>query len=446
MTSANKTLHLDTQSLPRLILSYFLASLAGLIFNAVYNLTDTLFISRGVGDVAMGGVAVIMPIVMLQGGISTMIGGGAATLVATKLGEGKPLDAGKITLNAMLAFYTVAIVITIVGLVFYHQILSLLGAVGEIYEYAKSYYIIILAGNVFSTGFSSIIRAEGSNGYATLIWVVPISINIVLDAVFIFVLEWGVKGAALATVISQVISFMFSIVFFTKFSLQRFRGVKCSYAIIVDICKIGLPVLAQVSAFSIMTMLINAIISNRYGDDYLIAFGYISKILYYAIIPFLALSQALSPIISYNNASSNDARVKKATIIGVVIAVVYAIVAIIIIGCLPAYLIAIFTDDVTIISLAKSGVRILSVSLIFMVAPIILGTIVQAKKRTFLATIAHLSGSVLAIPCVILLASVLDIDGVWAGYTIGYAVATIMIISTVIFKNLLHKRNTTSIC
>lgn len=119
----------------------------------------------------------------------------------------------------MLAFYSSAILITILGLALLNPLLEVMGVTGELLPYAKQYFTILLAGNVFSTGFSSIIRAEGKMLYGLLIWVIPISINIALDAVFILVLGWGVRGSALATVICQFVSFSMCVLFFS--ALQR---------------------------------------------------------------------------------------------------------------------------------------------------------------------------------------------------------------------------------
>ncbi len=188
-------------NIAKLVLRFSATTLVALIFNSIYNLTDALFVSWGVGDNAMGGVSIVFPFVILQSGIATALGGGAASLVSRKLGEGKAREAGEITLNAMLIFYATAITMSVLGFVFMHPLLRLFGATDEIYHYAKEYFVIILAGNIFSTGFSSIIRAEGKMLYSLLIWIIPISINIILDAVFILILGWGVRGSAIATVI-----------------------------------------------------------------------------------------------------------------------------------------------------------------------------------------------------------------------------------------------------
>ena len=146
---------LGTQKIPKLILSFSTTVLAGLVFNSVYTLTDTLFISHAVGDNAMGGVSLILPFTILQGAIATTVGSGASAIVSRKLGEGKNGEAGNVTFNAMLIFYVTAIITTLLGFAFMNPLLKALGCTGELEIYAKEYFTIILLGNVFSTGFSS---------------------------------------------------------------------------------------------------------------------------------------------------------------------------------------------------------------------------------------------------------------------------------------------------
>lgn len=176
---------LGTENVGRLVAGFALTALAGLLLNFVYSLTDALFVAWGVGDTAMGGVSAVYPFVILQGAISTAIGGGAASIVSRRLGGGDNKGAARATLSAMTAFYLTAAAVTAGGFAAMPSLLAGMGATGDLAPHAKTYFTIILAGNVFSTGFSSIIRAEGKNVYSLLIWVIPVTLNIVLDAVFI---------------------------------------------------------------------------------------------------------------------------------------------------------------------------------------------------------------------------------------------------------------------
>ena len=196
--------------------------------------------------------------------------------------EGKRREAGEITVTAMATFYACALLVTAMGFAFTEPLLDLLGAVGDIRPHARTYFRIILAGNVLSTGFSSIIRAEGKVGYAALIWVIPVTVNIILDAVFIFALDWGVAGSAAATLACQFTSGIMSIVFFARFSSQTLKNARPHLAKVADILSVGVLSLVQMGSLSLLFTLANYKISKIDGALGVTAFGYVGKLATYA--------------------------------------------------------------------------------------------------------------------------------------------------------------------
>jgi len=294
-----------------------------LLLNAVYSLTDALFVSWGVGESAMGGISVVLPFVFLQGAISTALGGGAASLVSRRLGAGAENEAGEFTINAMAAFYLTAVFVTALGFAFRGRVLALLGATGELYPYAETYFTILLAGNVFSTGFSAIIRAEGNACYALLIWLIPVSLNIVLDAVFILRLKLGVAGSAYATVIGQAVSFCMSVYYFTRRSAQKFKGARFRVRRVGEVLAIGLPSLVQMGSLSVSIALINRVLGVVGGVSGVTAFAYMSRILTFAAVPFTAVTQALSPIAGYQYGAKRPDRLRDAVRYSVFLAAGY---------------------------------------------------------------------------------------------------------------------------
>lgn len=416
---------MGTDNIPKLVMSFFITTLAGMILSTLYNLTDTLFVSWGVGDNATGGVAVVFPFVVIQGAISSMLGGGAAAIVSKLLGEGRREDAGKTTFNAFVIFYSVAFIMTVVGLVFMKPLLRVMGAMGEmeIYSYAEDYFTIILIGNVFSTGFSSVIRAEGRKTYAMLIWIIPISVNIIADAVFIFVLKAGVKGSAYATVLSQFISFVMSVIFFTRMSEQSFKVKRLDARTVLDILKIGFPALLQMAGFSVITFAINRKLAVAGAENDIVAFGYVTKILYYSMSPILALSQAIMPIIGYNFGLKRNDRVREVVRFTLIIAYVYVLGAVIFEEIIPRYLIMMFTDNIVIVDSGAYGLRIVLSSLLFMPVPLIYCNKLQALGRSSQAvTIYGLCLIAMIIPLILPL-SLYDGQHFWWIYTAAYLVA-----------------------
>lgn len=416
-----------TENIPKLVIRFALTTLVALILNTVYNLTDALFVSWGVGDNAMGGVSIAFPFVILQGAIAAAIGGGAATLVSLKLGKGDRQGAGEITKNAMVTFYVLAIIVTIVGLLSIKPILKFIGVTDEIYGYAKDYFTIILAGNVFSTGFSSIMRAEGKINYSLLIWVIPISFNIILDAVFILGLNLGVKGSALATIISQIIGFIICIFFFTKKTNQDFTKTKVQLKKIKQIIAIGLPSLVQMGSISLIMSLMTVMFTRTGNAIGVVAFAYLQRLITYIVVPFTAITQALSPIVGYNQGAGLKERVTQSIRFSIIISLAYSVVAFVITGFAAPQILSIFTKDNEVIAVGAMGLRILSISLPFAALPMIVGTTMQAVGKKGRALFVYSITLIMLPPSLAICSLVIkDIICVWTGYVIANIIAAII--------------------
>lgn len=424
---------LETEKIPKLLFSFFLTTFAGLMLNSIYNLTDTLFVSWGVGDIAMGGVSIVFPFVLIQGAISTMIGGGAASLVSRKLGEGDAEGAGNITRNAMILFYIISATITVIGLIFINPLLRIMGATGELFGYAKDYFVIILIGNVFSTGFSALIRAEGKMLYSMMTWVIPITINIVLDALFILVFKWGIRGSAAATVIGQFFGFLMSMFFFFRISKQKYKNSKLKWATIGRIINIGLPSLVQMVSLSITTLILNVLIGKINGASGVVVFGYISKLITYSIAPIIAITQALSPIVGYNYGLKRNDRVRDTVKFCIIISIVYALCVILLAEIIPHYLIRIFTKDAAIIATGSSGIRIIAISILLTPLPMIIGAKMQAIGKTGWAMVMCGSNLIFIILPAILLGNKFGLKGIWWAYVISWFCSALLVIIKLVF-------------
>lgn len=423
---SNDSTKLGTEKIPRLFFSFSFTVLAGLVLNSVYTLTDTLFISHAVGDNAMGGVSLILPFTILQGAISTTVGSGASAIVSRKLGEGKPEEAGNVTFNAMLIFYITAIITTVLGFILMNPLLKILGCTGELEAYAKEYFTIILAGNIFSTGFSSIIRAEGKMTYGLLIWVIPISINIALDALLILGFDMGVKGSAIATVFCQFTSFLMSVIFFTRFTTQKFKGVRLRKSIVSEIIGIGLPSLIQTGSLSVMSALFNNSLSKVSGEIGINAFAYISKLVTFGLSPLTAFSSALVPIVSYNFGAKKYERVNQTVSFAFKTSIIYSLAAIVLIQAMPQLLIGVFTDSEEIINIASKGLRIISFSLLFSSVPMITGGFYQSLGKKGGAFIMFSATLISAVPLLLFLPELLGLNGIWLSYTLASALAAVL--------------------
>lgn len=404
---------MHTKSIPQLIIKYSLSTFAALFFNELYNIVDTVFVSRGVGDNAMGGVSIIFPFMLIQGAISQTIGSGAATMVSKYLGKKDYVKAGNTTVNAMLAFYSISILITILGLIFINPLLRLFGTTDEIMPFAKEYFTIILLGNVFSTGFSSIIRAEGKMLYSLLIWLIPTAVNVSLDAVFIYRLHMGVKSAALATVICYFTSFLMWVIFINRLSVQKLKKPKISFKIIKNIITLGIPMLLQLGSISILFALINKVLSLNGGTPDINTFAYVNKILSLAIVPFNAVATAISPIISYNHGAMAIKRINKTFNSSIIICEIYALLGLVCAFTLSGSILKIFTDDTQIINSGITALKALSLAMPFLPVTLISGTYFQAMEQKTNAITSNSLLLIFALASIIIFTAVLGIQAVY---------------------------------
>src|SRR5512143_3211655 len=211
MASSAKVERLGTEKIGKLLLEMSSQTTLALLAYAIYSVTDTYFLSVGINSLAAAGASIISPVLIALGGVATIVGAGGASVVSRALGEENVEKASRTVANTFLIFWTVAITITIFGAIFIKPIVYLLGATDSIAPYAITYGRIIFLGAITSTGYSAIIRADGSARYSTAIWVIPVTVNAVLCWLFIMVLHVGVAGAALATVSGQTVSVLMSV-------------------------------------------------------------------------------------------------------------------------------------------------------------------------------------------------------------------------------------------
>ena len=416
---------LAEERIPKLVISYTLTTLTTLVFHSLYTLIDSLFVSWGVGDDAMGGISIVFPFVLLQSAIATALGGGAASIISRKIGAKQLDDAGNIAVNAMLTFWITAILTTLLGFIFMTPLLKGFGVTEELLKHAKDYFTIILIGNLFSTGFSSIIRAEGKMRYALLIWVIPIAVNIILDAVFILLLGWGVKGSAYATIACQFTSFAMSILFFTRFSTLEFKGARLSWSVVKDIFSVGLPALLQSMIPSLSLLLMNNILKSTSGTTAINTFAYVNRILMLALIPFIAVTQAISPIIGYNHGAQDNQRENQTIKFALKISLIYALAALLILLVFPRIFILVFTNDPTIIQLGKQAVQVLALSVPFVPLAMIMGAAYLSQGKKGKAFLMFSIDFIFLAPAAILLSATIGITGVWWGYVLAKILTTL---------------------
>lgn len=345
-----------TEPIGKLIVKFAVPSVIALLVNSLYNIVDQIFIGWGVGYLGNGATNIVFPITIIALALSMMIGNGGAAYLSLKLGEGEIDVAKKGVGNSVTLVTIVSILLTAVFLIWINPILTLFGATDLLRPLALEYGVIIGVGLPFmmiSAAINSMIRADGSPKYAMFSMVIGAIINVVLDPLLIFVFHMGVQGAAIATVIGQVASFIVSVVYMPKFKTVhpnaaafRLNGKTCG-----NIVTFGLSSFITQFAITIVMALTNSLLAQYgaasvYGSEIpLTATGIVMKVNQIMIAILLGIATGAQPIIGFNYGAKNYKRVKKALEIALIASEVVSIVAFLIFQFAPMSVVSLFGSE-----------------------------------------------------------------------------------------------------
>jgi putative MATE family efflux protein len=414
---------LGTESIGRLLVRLSLPASVAMIVMALYNLVDSIFVGRGVGVAAIGGLTISFPLQMLVMAFSMMIGTGAASVVSRSLGAGNRERAHRAAGNAMASALVFGLTVTLLGRLFLPQLLRLFGATPVLSAYARDYLTVILSGTVFisfAMAVNNLVRAEGRATVAMATMILGAVVNMLLDPLFIFGFKMGIRGAALATVISQFLSFVFLLVFFAGgySSLRiRLRHLLPDRGVLREILVLGFPALVRQGVGSVLVILMNNALARYGGDIYISVFGLVFRILHFVLMPILGVVQGSQPIIGYNYGAGSLERVKRAVRLSVSVATVLSAAGFLLLMTLSGPVFRLFSSDP---ALAAAGVPVLR--LMVLILPLVgvqmIGTTYfQAVGKARPAMFLGLSRQVIfLLPLVIILPRLFGLWGVFSAF------------------------------
>lgn len=408
-------------SVPRLLLSFSIPAIVGMMVNALYNVVDRIFIGWGVGALGIAAATVGFPIMLVLMAFGMLIGMGAGALVSIRLGEKRKEEAERIIGNALALLVMISIVLSVAGLIFLNPLLRLFGASPNILPLAQEYVSVILAGSVFmgvGFGMNNFIRAEGNPRTAMLTMLIGAVLNTILDPIFIFWFKMGIRGAAIATVISQAASAVWVLAYFLngKSLLKlRLRNFVIKKEILFKIIAIGSPPFVMQLAASAL----NAILNNqlqRYGGDLAIAaMGIIFSVVMLILMPVFGLNQGAQPLIGYNFGAHRYDRVKRTLQLAVAAATAIALVGFAVTRLFPSFLIRLFNrDSQELLAIGVPAIRIFLIMLPIIGFQVVSANYFQAVGKPKPAMILALSRQVLLlIPAILILPRFLGLRGIW---------------------------------
>lgn len=424
---------LGTEKISALLRQYAVPAIIAMTASSLYNMVDSIFIGHGVGALAISGLAVTFPFMNIAAAFGTLVGIGGSTLVSVRLGQKDYQSAQKVLGNVFVLNIVIGILFTIVALIFLDPILYFFGAGEQTIAYAREYMFIILLGNVFTHlyfGLNNVLRSSGHPRKSMMLTITTVVLNTILDPIFIFVFEWGIQGAAIATVISQVVSLVWQLRIFSNKNelIHLHKGIfKPDYRLIRDMLTIGMAPFLMNMASCFVVILINNGLKQHGGELAIGAFGIVNRVSFMFVMIVMGLNQGMQPIAGYNYGARLIARVREVLKLTMILATIVTTLAFLIGELMPEVVTRAFTTDKELIALSVYGMRIAVVVFPFIGSQIVIANFFQsiglAGKAIFLSLIRQV---LVLIPCLIILPKFYGVTGVWASLPVSDFIAVIV--------------------
>jgi putative MATE family efflux protein len=434
----NKTI-LDDDRIGLLLLKLAIPAFIGLFVITLYNIVDTVFVGRYVGSLGIAGLSIVFPLQMISLGIGQLTGMGGASLISRLIGAGNMSSSQRALGNALISALFLSIVLAITGYINPDFWLRLMGASESILPYARDYMQVILIGLIFQTlgmTFSFLTRAEGNARVSMYGMIIGALVNIALDALFIIAFDMGIFGAALATVIAQIISIIYYLhYYFSGKSLLKIHtgDLVPDWKILKRIFAIGVSAFAMSLTVSLSAVLVNRTLLVYGGDIAISAYGIINRIIMFAIMPGIVIGQGLQPILGFNYGAGRYDRGLRVIKIGLISASVLSVVVYVILYFFPEPFIRIFTTENELIISGEYAARRVFAALFLVGFGITSSIIFQSLGKAVESFITTISRPVLfLIPLLLILPGFLQLEGVWLAFPIADVLTFLLAVALII--------------
>ena len=360
-------MELGTERIRKLLMQYAVPAVVAMTASSLYNMVDSIFIGHGVGPLAISGLALTFPLMNLAAAFGSLVGVGAATLISMRLGQRDYATAQRVLGNVVMLNLLLGVGFGLVALLFLDPILYFFGASYATIGYAREYMTVILLGNVIThmyLGLNSVLRASGHPRKAMYATINTVIINTILDPIFIYGFGWGIRGAAIATVLAQIISLVWQFRLLSDRSeLIHFRrGIyRLRRRIVRDVLAIGMsPFLMNLTACFIVILINKGL--KTYGGDLMIgAYGIVNRLAFVFVMIVMGVNQGMQPIAGYNFGAQQYDRVLRVLKLTIVCAVGITTAGFLVGEFAPRLAVSLFTSDEELIRLSVEGMRIVFV-------------------------------------------------------------------------------------
>lgn len=438
---------LSTEKIGKLIWQYSIPSIVGMIVMSLYNIVDRIFIGQGVGALAISGLALTFPFMILLMAFGMLIGAGASSRISITLGENNIEKAEKILGNALTLTILITGTISILTYIFMGDLLRLFGGTDQTIGYAEEYMRIIVPANVFSAinfGFNNIMRATGFPKKAMYTMLICAIINAALDALFIFVFDWGIQGAAWATVIAYTVGSIWVMShFFLPVSQIRFKKayLRLEKDIVGSIVSIGMSPFSMQLASSLVIVTVNTTLLKHGGDLAIGAYGIINSLLTLAIQIVLGLNQGTQPVVGFNYGAKLYDRMFKTLKTAIIISTIITSAAFMSGLLFSKFSVSLFTSDAELIQISSNALRIVIFMFPVVGFQIVISNFFQSIGKAKISIFLSLTRQfIFLVPAILILPIVFDLNGAWASFPVADGLASIVAAITLYRFNKNFKR------
>ncbi len=435
MQENNRTKELGTKPIGALLTKYAVPAVIAMTAASLYNIIDRIFIGRipDVGTLSLSGLAVTFPIINLGAAFGAMVGVGASTLISIKLGQKDTKEAERVLGNLVTLNLIIGTLVGLLGIVFIDPLLYFFGASANTISYARDYMFIILLGNVVShmyLGLNSALRSTGHPYAAMTATITGVVTNTILDPIFIFVLGLGIRGAAYATVLAQVVTLLYVLYVLSRRNniIYLHSGIyRLKKQIIKSILSIGMSPFCMQLCACLVVILINKGLAKHGGDIAIAAYGIVNSITFLFVMAVLGICQGMQPIAGYNFGAQQVQRVNEVLKKSIIFATITMSCSFILCEFIPHLPVMMFTNDPKLTDITINGMKI-----IVLMSPIVGFQIVvanffqsigMAKKSIFISVSRQL---VMLVPFLIIFPEFWGTDGVWASIATADGISTII--------------------
>ena len=441
MTAQKTPTALGTESIGKLLMQYAVPAIIAMTASSLYNMVDSIFIGHGVGTMALSALALTFPLMNLGAAFGALVGVGAATLISVKLGQKDYDTAQRVLGNVFVLNILLGLAFTVIVFPFLNPILYFFGGSDETVEYARQFMEIILLGNVVThlyLGLNAVLRASGHPKQAMYATIATVAINTILAPIFIFMFDWGIRGAAIATVSAQVIALLWQLKQFNNANelLHFRRGIfRLKRKIVFDSLAIGMSPFLMNLAACLIVILINQGLKKYGGDLAIGAFGIVNRLVFIVVMIVMGLNQGMQPIAGYNFGAKLYDRVNKVLKLTIIYATCVTTFGFLVGMLAPNLVVGIFTSDAELTELSATGLRI---TVMFfpiigfqMVTSNFFQSIGMAGKAIFLSLTRQM---LILLPCLLILPHFFGVAGVWYSMPVSDLLASLIALVMLVYQ------------